>query len=68
MAQQTQEIIQIRSYRFQYGILHLEKATADSMTDAEVAEEYYIKGPLLEAWYDQMEQKEFFALEDFRDL
>ncbi len=68
MPEQTDGIIQIRSYRFQYGILHLEKAAADSMTDAEVAEEYYIKGPLLEAWYDQMDQKEFFDLEDFRDL
>ena len=60
--------IHIRSYRFQYGILHLERGIAATMTDDEVAAEYPDKGPLLEARDGEMDEAEFFDLEDFRDL
>ena len=60
--------IPIRTYRFKYGVLHLEKAATVGMPDEEVAEQYADQGPLLEAWNDEMSATEFFDLPDLRDL
>jgi hypothetical protein len=65
---QAEEIIQIRTYRFQYGVLHLQRASVKGMTDADILEEYCDKGPLLEAWDDEMGVEEFYGLPDFREI
>ena len=64
----AQAIIEIRSYRFQYGILHLERAAAKGMTNEEIAEQYAEQGPLLEVLDGEMSEAAFFALSDLRDL
>ena len=65
----TEQVIAIRTYRFQYGILHLELPEAKQQSTEDIIENYGGgKGPLLEVWDDEMATKEFYELEDFREL
>ncbi len=68
MEKQSQEIIEIRTYRFKHGVLHLERAATVNMPDEEVAEQYGDQGPLLKAWDGKMSAEEFYDLPDLRDL
>jgi len=61
--------IAIRTYRFRYGILHLELSEAKQQSTEDIIENYGGgKGQLLEVWDDEMSAEEFYDLEDFREL
>lgn len=59
------ETVQIRTYEFSKGFLHLERRTADSMSAEEIEEMY---GPVLSMQDGEMSAEEFFDLPDFRDI
>lgn len=63
------QMIAVRSYEFEQGLLHLEAAAARSMSDDEITQEYaQYHGKLLKVTDGQMSARQFFALPDFRDL
>lgn len=62
-------LVEIRTYEFKYGLLHLSLSDAKSMSDEEVIDKFgFGKGPLLDKWDDVMAKKEFKQLADFREL
>ncbi|MDF7810722.1 hypothetical protein [Hymenobacter sp. YC55] len=64
----TTDIIKIRTYQFQYGILHLKESDAKTLSLTEVTDKFgHGKGPLLDAWDDVMDVREFNALESFTE-
>lgn len=64
----SQPTIEIRTYQFEYGLLHLERAEADRLTTEDITERYASAGPLLSVQDGEMSADEFFLLEDFLDL
>jgi len=64
----NQPIIEIRTYQFKYGLLHLERIEAERMTEEEIVEMSPHAGPLLSVQDGEMPADEFFQLEDFLDL
>lgn len=61
-------VVRVRSCEFQYGLLHMKAAEVKHTTDAEVADKFGSgKGPLLEAWDDEMPLKQFNALDEFTE-
>jgi len=62
MDKQTQDKIQITTYEFEDGLLHLERGAAslEEVTD--------MHGPVLKSWDGEMSAKQFFSLPDFNDL
>lgn len=63
-----QPLIEIRTYQFKHGLLHLERVEAERMTTEDIAERYASAGPLQAEWDDEMPADQFFQLEDFLDL
>lgn len=63
-----QPLIEIRTYQFESGLLHLERVEAARLLDEEVVEMHPAAGRLLGVWDDEMEASAFFSLEDFDDL
>lgn len=62
-------MILIRSYEFKHGLLHLERGVAEGMSNEEVADHYgFGKGDLLSVRDGEMPERQFFALQDFRDM
>jgi hypothetical protein len=58
----------IRSYQFEGGLLHLELKTACTMPNDEVVGMHPYAGQLLSVTDGEMQEDDFFALEDFGDL
>ncbi len=58
-------MINIRTYEFETGILHLERG---ALTDQEALEYYEDAGKLLSAHDSEMTEKQFFALPDFNSM
>ena len=65
MDNQTQEMVQIRTYEFDKGFLHLELAAVKDMSTEEIEEMY---GAVLSVQDGEMPADEFFDLPDFRDI
>jgi hypothetical protein len=61
-------MIAIRSYQFEGGLLHLELDAARHMTDDEVVGMHPYAGPLLSVTDGEMHEDDFFGLDDFADL
>ena len=65
MDKQTQEMVQIRTYEFNKGFLHLELAAVKDMSTEEIEEMY---GTVLSVQDGEMPADEFFDLPDYRDI
>lgn len=61
----TPETVQIRTYEFDKGFLHLERKTADGLSPEEIEEMY---GTVLSTHDGEMPADEFFDLPDFSEI
>jgi hypothetical protein len=61
-AESTKQMVQITTYEFEKGLLHLERG---AITLEEVVEMY---GPVLKSWDAEMPAQQFFSLPDFGDI
>ncbi len=59
----------VTAYHFKYGVLYLERATADSMTNEEVIDYFGgTKGELGQVVQGEMDAAAFYNLDDFSEI
>lgn len=65
MKNQEIEMVQIRTYQFSEGCLHLERGTAESMSNEELIDMY---GSILSVTDGVMPADKFWKLPDFSEI